>query len=165
LAGSACSGDIADAGIDGCSHHSGGLFLSSVGGGCRLPVFGKTSRLFNLNSANLGGCMAAVKSYRDLETWKKAMDLVQEIYLETKSFPKEETYGLLSQMRRAAVSIPSNIAEGQGRDSTKEFLHHLSIAYGRCVNLKLKCLFPVGLDILVSKSTTVYLIHRLALGD
>ncbi len=80
--------------------------------------------------------MVSVKSYRDLETWQKAMDLVQEIYLETKSFPKEETYGLSGQMRRAAVSIPSNIAEGQGRDSTKEFLHHLSIAYGSLCELE-----------------------------
>lgn len=89
--------------------------------------------------------MAAVKSYRDLETWKKAMDLVQEIYLETKSFPKEETYGLLSQMRRAAVSIPSNIAEGQGRDSTKEFLHHLSIAYGSLCELETQMLISCRL--------------------
>lgn len=80
--------------------------------------------------------MATIKSYRDLETWQKAMDLVQEIYTETKSFPKEETYGLLSQIRRAAVSIPSNIAEGQGRDSTKEFLHFLSIAYGSLCELE-----------------------------
>jgi len=58
------------------------------------------------------------------------MDLVERIYAATKQFPKEEIYGLTSQVRRAAVSIPSNIAEGQGRKSTNEFLHHLSIAYG-----------------------------------
>jgi four helix bundle protein len=52
------------------------------------------------------------------------------VYGATKSFPKEEIYGLTSQLRRSVVSIPSNIAEGQGRDSLKEFLHHLSIAYG-----------------------------------
>ena len=59
-----------------------------------------------------------LKSYRDLETWQKAIELVEEVYKETKSFPKEEIYGLTGQMRRAAVSAPSNIAEGQGRDST-----------------------------------------------
>ena len=72
----------------------------------------------------------AGKSFRDLETWQRAVDLVEEIYLETKSFPKDEIYGLTGQMRRAALSIPSNIAEGQGRDSPKEFLRFLSIAYG-----------------------------------
>lgn len=71
-----------------------------------------------------------IKSYRDLETWQIAMDLVAEVYRVTKLFPRDETYGLTSQLRRAAVSVPSNIAEGQGRDSTKEFLHHLSIAHG-----------------------------------
>jgi four helix bundle protein len=69
-------------------------------------------------------------NYRDLETWQKAMDMDQEVYEATRDFPKEEIYGLRSQIRRAAVSIPSNIAEGQGRESVKDFLRHLSIAYG-----------------------------------
>src|SRR5262245_33850165 len=68
--------------------------------------------------------------YRDLETWQKAMDLVQEVYVATRDFPKEEIFGLRSQLRRAAVSIPSNIAERQGRESAKDFLRYLSIAYG-----------------------------------
>lgn len=89
-----------------------------------------------------------IKSYRDLETWKKAMDLVEEVYKETKSLPKEETYGLLSQIRRAAVSIPSNIAEGQGRDSTKEFLHHLSFAYGSLCELQTQLLLACRLGYL-----------------
>lgn len=72
----------------------------------------------------------AIKSYRDLIVWQKAMDLVVNVYKKTKGFPREELYGLTSQLRRAVVSVPSNIAEGQGRNSTKEFLHHLSIAYG-----------------------------------
>lgn len=71
-----------------------------------------------------------VKSFRELITWQKAMDLVELIYNATKAFPKEEMFCLTNQIRRAAISVPSNIAEGQGRDSTKEFLHHLSIAYG-----------------------------------
>ena len=71
-----------------------------------------------------------VRNYSELIVWQKAMDLVEEIYAATKQFPKEELYGLTSQIRRAAVSVPSNIAEGQGRKSTNEFLHHLSIAHG-----------------------------------
>ena len=71
-----------------------------------------------------------VRNYSELIVWQKAMDLVDGIYAATKRFPKEELYGLTSQVRRAAVSVPSNIAEGQGRKSTNEFLHHLSIAYG-----------------------------------
>jgi four helix bundle protein len=71
-----------------------------------------------------------IKNYKDLVTWQKSMSLVTEVYLCTRLFPKEEIYGLTSQMKRAAVSIPSNIAEGHGRDSTKEYLYFLSIAYG-----------------------------------
>lgn len=72
----------------------------------------------------------AVRSYQELETWQVAMKLVAEVYRVTREFPKEEIYGLTNQPRRAAVSVPSNIAEGQGRNSTAEFLRHLSIARG-----------------------------------
>src|SRR5258708_38958036 len=58
------------------------------------------------------------------------MDLVEDVYLSSREFPREELYGLTSQIRRAAVSVPSNIAEGQGRRTTSDFLRHLSIAYG-----------------------------------
>ena len=71
-----------------------------------------------------------VRSYRDLIAWQKAMDLVEDVYKLTKSFPDDEKYGLTSQIKRAAVSIPSNIAEGQTRNSKKEFIHFLSIARG-----------------------------------
>jgi|SRR5271165_36609 len=70
-----------------------------------------------------------VKQYGDLVAWQKAMDLVEEVYMITKGFPKEEIYGLSSQLRRAAVSIPSNIAEGQSRGS-REFVRYLSVAHG-----------------------------------
>jgi four helix bundle protein len=72
----------------------------------------------------------ALMHYRELIAWQKAMDLVVAVYQVTLEFPREEAFGLTSQLRRAAVSVPSNIAEGQGRKSTKEFLHHLSMAYG-----------------------------------
>lgn len=71
-----------------------------------------------------------VRNYQELIVWQKAMDLVEEIYKASQGFPREELYGLTSQIRRAAVSIPSNIAEGQGRQTTPDFLRHLSIAYG-----------------------------------
>lgn len=78
----------------------------------------------------------AVQSYEDLEVWQKAMDVVTLVYRFTKNFPREELYGLSSQLRRAAVSIPSNIAEGQGRRSTKEFLNHLSMARGSLLEVE-----------------------------
>lgn len=71
-----------------------------------------------------------INSYKDLIVWQKAMELAQEIHLRSKTFPKEEVYGLTSQLRRAAVSVPSNIAEGQARQGTAEFLNFLSIAQG-----------------------------------
>ena len=71
-----------------------------------------------------------VKNYQELIAWQKAMDLVVEIYTISKAFPRDEIYSLTNQIRRAAVSIPSNIAEGQGRRTTADFLRHLSIAYG-----------------------------------
>jgi len=72
----------------------------------------------------------AGKNYRDLDVWREAMDFVVECYRMTGTFPKSEVYGLTSQLQRAAVSIPANIAEGQGRQHDKEFLQHLAIAYG-----------------------------------
>jgi four helix bundle protein len=78
----------------------------------------------------------AGKNFKELLTWQRAMDLVEAVYLATKTFPKDELYGLTSQKRRAAISIPSNIAEGQGRDHTKEFVHFLSVAYGSLSELE-----------------------------
>jgi len=72
----------------------------------------------------------AVQSYRQLVVWQKAMELVKLVYDLTRKFPKEELFGLTLQIRKAVVSVPSNIAEGQGRRSTREFIRHLSIAYG-----------------------------------
>src|SRR3954463_12810195 len=71
-----------------------------------------------------------VKAYTDLIAWKKAITLVKDVYAATKNFPRDEIYGLTSQLRRAAVSVPSNIAEGQGRGSTNEFRHFLGNSKG-----------------------------------
>jgi four helix bundle protein len=74
--------------------------------------------------------MQSIRSYRDLEVWHKAMELAQRCYEVTAEFPKREIYGLASQIRRAAVSIASNIAEGHSRRSRQAYLNHLSIALG-----------------------------------
>lgn len=76
-----------------------------------------------------------IRSHRDLIVWQKAMDLVEAIYRATASFPKEETYGLTSQICRAVVSIPANIAEGQGRRLTREYLYFLANARGSILEL------------------------------
>lgn len=77
-----------------------------------------------------------IKSYKELFVWQRAMELVKEIYFLTKNFPKDELYGLSSQMRRAAVSIPSNIAEGYQRKNRKEYLQFLRISYGSAAELE-----------------------------
>ena len=78
---------------------------------------------------------AQIKSHRDLIVWQKAMDLVEVLYGATASFPKEETYALTSQIRRAVVSVPANIAEGQGRRLPKEYLYFLANARGSLLEL------------------------------
>jgi four helix bundle protein len=76
------------------------------------------------------------RSYRDLDVWKLSIELVKEVYQITQKFPASEIYGLTNQVRRAAVSIPSNIAEGQGRNSAKEFRQFLAIALGSMAELE-----------------------------
>ena len=88
----------------------------------------------------------SITTYKDLDVWKKAVDLVVEVYQITKLLPKYETYGLADQMRRAAVSIPSNIAEGQGRHSSAEFVRFLSIARGSCSELETQLLICIRLE-------------------
>ena len=84
-----------------------------------------------------GGNGAGRKSgFQELIVWQKAMTLVTAIYRVTGDWPREELYGLTSQVRRAAVSIPSNLAEGHGRTGSHEFAHHVSIAYGSLCELE-----------------------------
>src|SRR6476620_6481042 len=71
-----------------------------------------------------------IRNYRDLAVWQRGMDITLAVYNATKLFPDDEKFGLTSQLRRAAASVPANIAEGHGRSSTKDYLRHLSIAVG-----------------------------------
>jgi four helix bundle protein len=84
-----------------------------------------------------------VTSYRDLIVWQKAMDLVVVVYELTSKFPREEMFGLTFQLRKAAVSVPSNIAEGHARRSTREFSHHLSIARGSTAEVETQTLVAI----------------------
>ena len=74
--------------------------------------------------------MPMLRVYKDLDAWRQAMDLVEHCYRASKGFPRDERYGLTSQLRRAAVSIPSNVAEGHCRRKTRVYAHHVSIALG-----------------------------------
>ena len=89
-----------------------------------------------------------VQNYRELIVWQKAMDLVTEVYCLTRLFPREELYGLTNQIRRAVVSIPSNIAEGQARKSTAEFRNFLSIAQGSRAEVDTQILIAIRLQYL-----------------
>src|ERR1700722_14992428 len=77
-----------------------------------------------------------IQSFRDLRVWQRGMEVVESVYRATQSFPKQELYGLTSQLRRAAVSIPANIAEGHCRQHIKEYLNFLSIAQGSIAELE-----------------------------
>jgi len=86
------------------------------------------------------------KSFKDLIVWQKAYRLTLEIYRITKTFPRHETYGLTQQMRKAAISLPSNIAEGYGRKHKAEYQHFLSIAYASLLELETQYLLSLDLN-------------------
>ena len=89
-----------------------------------------------------------IKSYQDLEVWQRGMSLAEMAYTVTKPFPKEELFGMTSQIRRAATSIPANIAEGWGRNSTAEFQHYLRIAQGSLRELETHLLIAVRIKLI-----------------
>ena len=89
-----------------------------------------------------------MKTHKDLDVWNKAMDFAEKIYSLTTQFPKEEQYGLVSQIRRSAISIPSNIAEGAARNSNKEFMQFLYIAMGSLSEIETQILLAKKLKLL-----------------
>ena len=89
-----------------------------------------------------------MKNYKELEVWQRAMLLAERAYRETKAFPSEERFGLTSQTRRAAVSVPANIAEGWGRGSTADYLRFLTIARGSLMELETHLILANRLNML-----------------
>src|SRR3990167_9579649 len=88
-----------------------------------------------------------LQSYKELIVWQKSVELVEAIYQLTSSFPKDELFGIISQIRRASVSIPSNIAEGYGRRSHKEYKQFYSISYGSALELETQLLISKRLEL------------------
>lgn len=103
-------------------------------------------------------------SYRDLVAWQKAIDLVVSVYHATDTFPRHEIYGLTSQLRRAAVSVPSNIAEGQGRKSPREFRHYLHNAIGSLMEIETQLTIAQRLGYLQEPSTKSLLAQTNEIG-
>ena len=113
--------------------------------------------------------MADNKSYTELEAWKKARGLVKQIYLNTQLFPKEELYALTSQIRRAAISVPSNIAEGIGRNFDKETLQFLHFAKGSLYEVETQMYLAfdlryVSLEVLNDSLAKIEETRRLLIG-
>ena len=94
-----------------------------------------------------------MRSHKDLDVWKRSVDLVTIIYSLTKGFPKEEIYGLTNQIRRAAVSIPSNISEGAGRNHSREFIQFLFISLGSVSELETQIIISENLKYLLSEDS------------
>jgi four helix bundle protein len=101
-------------------------------------------------------------THKDLTVWQKSISLVKQIYVETKSFPNEELFGLVSQMRRSSISIPSNIAEGHGRGTIKERMHFIYIALGSASELETQLIISKELEYL---SETIFLSLSSLLGE
>ena len=108
--------------------------------------------------------MSPIRSYQDLEVWQMSMDLAEKCYKLTHAFPREEQYGLIAQIRRAAVSIPANIAEGYGRDMTGSFVQFLRVAQGSARELETHLLLSARLQFATSESVAgpLSLIERIS---
>ena len=98
--------------------------------------------------------------YRDLKIWQKSIDLVVDVYKATAEYPRDERFGLISQTQRSAVSIPSNIAEGAGRNSDKEFIHFLSVSNGSSYELETQILVAERLNF-ITKETSGHICQQL----
>jgi len=108
-----------------------------------------------------------LKTHKDLDVWRRSLDLVDVVYKATKEFPREELYGLTNQLRRAAVSVPSNIAEGAARGSKKEFIQFLHIALGSLSEVETQLIIALRLrylDNLDSIEEQIQTLRKLILG-
>ncbi len=106
----------------------------------------------------------SISNYRDLKVWQVAMETAEEVYRLVGSFPKGEKYGLVVQLQRAAVSVPSNIAEGHARDSTKEFLHHISVSLGSLAELETQMMLAQRLSYVEKDKLQAFLVGVDELG-
>jgi four helix bundle protein len=105
-----------------------------------------------------------VVSYRDLQVWQRAMDLAVQCYELAKRFPRSETYGLISQLQRAGVSVPSNIAEGRARQHSGEFLQHISISYGSLAEIETLTLIAARLKYVTDQQADEVLVRTAEIG-
>jgi four helix bundle protein len=105
-----------------------------------------------------------LESYRDLKVWQKAIDLVVACYKLSKTFPKDEVYGLTSQLRRAVVSVPANIAEGYGRGSRKEYLQFLTVAQGSLKEVETHLIIAQRLEYTKQPQLEAILAHTEEIG-
>ena len=106
----------------------------------------------------------SVQKYTDLVAWQKAMTLVEEVYKVAQELPAEERYGLAAQLRKSAVSIPANIAEGQGRKSSSEFRYHLSVAIGSLQELETELMIAGRLSFADESDVAALLQHSGEVG-
>lgn len=105
--------------------------------------------------------MGEIKSYKDLIVWQKSIAMVSLVYESTKFFPTEERFGLTSQIRRSAVSVPSNIAEGWGRNSTKNYIQFLKISKGSLFELETQILISKNLEFITQSANIDKLITEI----
>lgn len=110
-----------------------------------------------MGDKRVSGQSGSPKTHKDLDVWQEAMQLAQQTYLATATFPKEELYGLPQQVRRCSVSIASNIAEGAARGSTKEFMRFLYVALGSVAELETQLLLARSMGFLSDET----LLHRI----
>ncbi len=108
--------------------------------------------------------MSAVRSYQDLVVWKKALELAEMVYRVSASFPADERFGMTSQVRRAAVSVASNIAEGAGRHGSKEFLHFLGVASGSLAEVETILILAQRMGMADSEQVTELLAQAAEIG-
>jgi four helix bundle protein len=106
----------------------------------------------------------SINSYRDLRVWQDAMTLAESCYRLTRQFPRDELFGLTSQIRRAAASVPANVAEGHGRESTGNFVQHLRVSQGSLKELETHLLLAARVDILPASDLEVVLGQCESLG-